>query len=101
MVYQILIYFLLIVLSPLILLIVGFLILYKKVVLRLIVKYFKPKLLELLSNYDAFHATDRFWEDSRASSGIILLLKGTISLDQVVLIKKYKNTKIYQTIFEY
>ncbi len=80
---QILIYTSIILLSPIILTTLLSLYVYKCGILRLIIKYFKPKLLQELNEHDAFYATDRFWEDSRANFGLVLVLDGNISLEQV------------------
>lgn len=80
-----LIYTFVVIISPVLVVTLLSLCIYKYGILRLVVKYFKPKLIQGLNERDAFYATDRFWEDSRASCGLILVLEGNVSLDQVVV----------------
>jgi hypothetical protein len=80
---KILIGILLIVLSPIICIVLVFLYIYKNVILLYTAKFFKPKLHRLLSPQESFHATDRFWEETRGSIGLVVVLNGNVDVQIV------------------
>jgi len=73
-----------VILSPLIILCLGVLYIYKYVILVYSAKFFKPKLIQQLNFHESFYATDQFWGDSNGSFAFVVVVNGTVDIQGVI-----------------